>query len=66
MNANFIDDVILPLEVLNGLSIDSSILETDGTWRSSLIEYNLVDALGQMKVELRLVLVIELCVYLLC
>ena len=66
MNANFIDDVILPLEVLNGLSIDSSILETDGTWRGSLIEYNLVDALGQMKVELRLVLVIELCVYLLC
>lgn len=66
MYPNLIDDVILSFQVLNRLSIYGSIFKADGTWNSGLIKNNLIDALGEVKIELRLVLVIELCVYLLC
>lgn len=60
MDSNLIDDKIVSFKVLDGLGIDSCILEINGTGCSGFIEDNLVDTLREVKIEVGLVLVIEL------
>lgn len=66
LNPNLIDYKVLPSEILNGVSVDHSVLEEDGTGGSGSVENNLVDRFGEVEVELGLIFLIEVRIHLLC
>lgn len=66
MNSNIVDNEVLSFQILDRLRIDGSILKGNGTGSNCLVEDNLINAFREVKIELRMILVIELCVHLLC
>ncbi len=63
---NLIDEKILTFEILNGLSIYGGVFKCDSTGSRGLVVDYLVDAFSEVKIKIRLVFSIEVCVYLLC